>query len=485
MKRTLLALALFLISATASAQCTGVFPTNTVCGTTANGTPHAVPFASFTQSLTQYHFLIGNASNVAADTALGPDCTYGASGLICLRTNNILFGTFATQSTPTGTNNNCLQADSTGAVTGTGSACSSSGGTNIQAGNYTIATSDCGKLVVFTGTLSTITLPSPAGFSNGCAVTIINGNSTRGQKLSGFPDGTQGCSMGQGILWPKGSCEVVIYSSAWGTKRPQRKWMLSSTLNLFADSTNGNDSGGDCLALGAGACNTVSHAAQIFCSEILKNQQAVNITIPAATNQVENVTLCTYVTDEPLAQATAPVITNGVGITGGAIAPASGEAVISVNVSSPWTFNNIVFVTVNTSTTCIESDINSITYIGNAAFFTCGIAMQSLYNGKIELLGPITFKSAIQAVAATNAGGMFISSGFSITCAGIGSVSVWAQAQDNSYQNWVGTTFPGCGSVTGLKFGATNGGGIQTNSGGGAFFPGNVNGTPASPGWYN
>jgi len=47
--------------------------------------------------LTQYHFLIGDASNKAADTALGGDCTYTSSyGIVCTKTNNVPFGPFAT-----------------------------------------------------------------------------------------------------------------------------------------------------------------------------------------------------------------------------------------------------------------------------------------------------------------------------------------------------------------------------------------------------
>lgn len=49
MKKLLLALALFLIPAAASAQCTGIFPASTVCGVTAAGPsyPGPLPLSSF------------------------------------------------------------------------------------------------------------------------------------------------------------------------------------------------------------------------------------------------------------------------------------------------------------------------------------------------------------------------------------------------------------------------------------------------------
>lgn len=96
MKWILLALALFLFPAAASAQCTGVFPANTACGTTASGTPHAVPFNSFSKTLTLNHFFIGNASNIATDTALSGDCVYVSPSILCTKTNGVVFGYFAT-----------------------------------------------------------------------------------------------------------------------------------------------------------------------------------------------------------------------------------------------------------------------------------------------------------------------------------------------------------------------------------------------------
>jgi hypothetical protein len=52
-------------------------------------------------TLAQYHFFIGNASNVATDTALAGDCVYGASGIICTKTNNVAFATVATSGSAT------------------------------------------------------------------------------------------------------------------------------------------------------------------------------------------------------------------------------------------------------------------------------------------------------------------------------------------------------------------------------------------------
>jgi hypothetical protein len=54
--------------------------------------------------LTQFHFGIGNASNLLTDTALAGDCTYGASGIVCTKTNNIAFAPSATTDTTNAAN---------------------------------------------------------------------------------------------------------------------------------------------------------------------------------------------------------------------------------------------------------------------------------------------------------------------------------------------------------------------------------------------
>lgn len=113
------------------------------------------------KALAQYHFFIGNVSNVAVDTALSGDCVYGALGIICTKTNNVSFGYFATgtnlsnltgsltanlpligsggaigQGTRSGnttvfgttsgslTSGNCIKADASGNLVDAGAACS-------------------------------------------------------------------------------------------------------------------------------------------------------------------------------------------------------------------------------------------------------------------------------------------------------------------------------------------------------------------------
>ena len=90
---------------------------------------------------------------------------------------------------------------------------------NVQATNYTIATSDCGGAVIETGANQTITLPSPSGFAGGCVISIVNGNTTQPQILSGFPSLPENiCST---CLLPGLSIQIWNVNGTWTLLRTQ------------------------------------------------------------------------------------------------------------------------------------------------------------------------------------------------------------------------------------------------------------------------
>lgn len=82
MKKLLLVLALLLAPVAASAQCTGVFPANTVCGTVTQGPPHQVPLSPSMLPLPSGDIIVGNSSNVGQARALSGDCTLSNTGAI-------------------------------------------------------------------------------------------------------------------------------------------------------------------------------------------------------------------------------------------------------------------------------------------------------------------------------------------------------------------------------------------------------------------
>ena len=85
------------------------------------------------------------------------DCTASPFGILtCKKTNGTNFGTFATQNAPTGSTQ-CLQANASGTVSGTGAACGGGGGsgtvTSVAAG---CGTTTFGAAITTSGTLAAI-----------------------------------------------------------------------------------------------------------------------------------------------------------------------------------------------------------------------------------------------------------------------------------------------------------------------------------------
>jgi hypothetical protein len=131
-------------------------------------------------------------------------------------------------------------------------------GSNIQTVDYTVLSTDCNKTVqIGTGTtgLKTVTLPaSPSGFPGGCSITINNGDTGRGKKLSGVPAGAPS------ILWPGQTITFGVINGAWVNLHLPGRYKLGAAelFNMYVDNVSGND-GNDCLAPGAGACATLQH----------------------------------------------------------------------------------------------------------------------------------------------------------------------------------------------------------------------------------
>jgi hypothetical protein len=122
-------------------------------------------------------------------------------------------------------------------------------GLNLQAANYAITSTDCGKTVASGGGFFTVTLPAVAGFDPKCTVNVKNTDTYpggRGKQLIGFP-----ADLGP-ILWPLQSTTVKIINGAWATTHNPGRWKNPTTVIWHVDKTNGSNSN-DGLAAGAGA----------------------------------------------------------------------------------------------------------------------------------------------------------------------------------------------------------------------------------------
>jgi hypothetical protein len=126
MNRIVAALAALLLAWPASAQTIKTYDQFTAASSVASSDLIAVY-----QGANPLHKATG--SQVAA-MVLGlttGDCTYSTYAITCTKTGGVSFGTFATQSVPTGSTQ-CLQANSSGVVSGTAAPCGGSGSTGAN-----------------------------------------------------------------------------------------------------------------------------------------------------------------------------------------------------------------------------------------------------------------------------------------------------------------------------------------------------------------
>lgn len=355
---------------------------------------------------------------------------------------------------------------------------------NTQTSNYALVNTDCGKTVQLgTGTTGffSVTVPaSVSGFPSTCLITILNGDTTRAKRVVNDP----GCDAYH-FIWMGLTCEVGIVNGAWAVLQKPFRFSLTGALTLYANSASGTDGGTtDCLGAGASACATVTHAANIICDEFVVGSNQVSIQLPVGISQVENVTLCNYTRGSSIPGTNNPQVLGSAASPGSyGVVPASGIAVENVNVNTPWTLNG--FQALGTVID-VEADINSLIYIKNMILNQAPVALESIYGGKIEAIGPNTLTGPFSGAAViTSQGGQFLSQAFTMTCSSGFSVGVFAYATTGGLQEWSQAAFSGCGSVTGPRATAIFGGGIDTGGGGQSFFPGNSNGTVISPGWVN
>lgn len=444
MKKLLLALALLLVPAAASAQCNGVFPNNTACGniTGSSATPRPVPLSSF------------------------PAATPGGTNGQIQFNNSGLFGGFTMAG-------DCTVVTTTGVIT-----CNR---TNLQSGDYAITTTDCNKTISESGTLKTLTLPAVAGFTEGCLIRINNANSTRGQKLSGFPNAGQGCSLGQNILWPSGNCAVQVVNGAWATVVPQRRWKVPAALTIY--SNNGGSNTNDCLATGAAnACASTQYALYSACNEYdftgLETGQTI-LTVQldnADTNGVHY--SCRTQTG---AQGGGPIIIQGA---------ASSTVLSGVGTNAVGAFTNAIIqvrnITLQTTSNgaCIGAGLHSQIYILDAVTFgaCAGGHINADQQSDVYILNDYTVAGNAPFHFFVQNGGQILTQATVVaTLSGNVTVTAWAEAGQLGsliVPNW--TVNLNTFTVTGQRASINNFSlaftGLGTTACTNTYFPGNVNG---------
>lgn len=351
--------------------------------------------------------------------------------------------------------------------------------------NYTVLNTDKGKTLALGGsTLFSLTFGAASGYDSNFSVAVINEDTGRGKiiALNGIASF---------ILWPSQSIIIYAQNSAWKTLgRARWKPPASSTINFYADFTNGTDTIGatDGLATGAAAFKTVERAFLNAASEIDFNTESQTLIV---VNMADNTTDTTgmHVPVHAL-----------VGAQGGAAFKIKGgtNSIISttgVDAISAY-FGSVLYL----QNVTLRSDVNGLdalwgskVYLDGVTFGGGGIvpagghiAVQG--GAQIEQAGTVTF-AGNSAYGIFNSSGQYRTQGQSFAfSADAAFSSAFLFAIGPSYTSFGSTTINlNAHTITGTRFQISNGAYVATGTGAGSltYFPGSVAGTVTSGATYD
>lgn len=369
-----------------------------------------------------------------------------------------------------------------------------SGSTTIQTSNYTIATTDCAKTVrLGTGTTGffTATLPAAGGFTEGCTVTVQNGDgwTSRGKALSGFPTGF---SNGQNILWPLQAGTVQIVNGAWVTiYRPGRAKLPTGQVNFFSNYSNtGADASNDCLSAtisgATGPCQSAGHALYLACNEFdftgtdqLQTQMWVNM----AGNVTDQSPIHIACPSVPGGQGGAQLVLNGTG-PNSTLNTLGGDAIFA-GVNATLSVSNLTIGT--NSGDCVRSDYGGEIFFGSGnTFSVCASAHLEARNaGRIYLQSSYTVNGNATIHYKISNGGVIttdpVNQSITVTMGQNLTLSDWVIASQGGVLDVPNVTYTLAGhTVTAIRISQGSGSNVYTGLGNAAclntYFPGSVNG---------
>lgn len=363
--------------------------------------------------------------------------------------------------------------------------------------DYSASSSDCGGTIPLGGSAQfTLTIGAATGFSSPCVISVINidplpASGGRGKKMA-----INGITFPQVVLYPGSSFVLAKIGTEWVITGFPTRWRLpGTTVNIFTDYVNGNDTN-DGFAAGAGnAKKTVQACLGTIGTDFDFNGQAstqtkVECNPASGSTDLDGVHYSTHAF---------------VGAQGGAavlIKAASGTATISSTtndalgffVHSQLQIQNINLASVSASGCAINVSYGAeVQVLSGVTFGTVSNSghMCANDNGIIRIINGYTIAGNAAEHFVSQNGGKILQQGGAITVSG-GSQAfsfAFALASTSGLINASGITFSGMGSATGKRSEADNLGNIATSVGATAcqqtYFPGNANGTTSGGGQCN
>jgi hypothetical protein len=423
-------------------------------------------------------------------TVTGGDKGAGTINAAGLFVNGVAVQTAAGTVTSVGTG----QGLSGGPITTSGTLTTSAGVDanvlNARTSAYSLQTTDCGKtLSLGGGALYTLTVGAASGFPATCTVVVSNADTGRAKTMTingvSFPN--------LGFLWPLQTFTLKNENNVWTIVNPPGRWVLpgSTVFNVSPSGSNSND----CLGTTTGACLTINFTSALISQVVDAANQYLQIQLDCSgaptTYTASNRLKPAYGApsgNNPSANIN-PTLTGSTSTPSNCVLTSSGGATLQLIGNSVWNVQGISLANTDGSSPCLLIDQQSWLRYNAMIFNSCnGTSGNDIVvedQSGAEMAGNVTINNnAAMHVYSINQGTFVWSSGV-ITCNGALAITNFTGSSINSAQQWAGVTFSGCGSVTGNRYSATLGGGVNTNGGGATFFPGNAGGTATSPGWYN
>lgn len=163
------------------------------------------------------------------------------------------------------------------------------GATVSRTGAYTASTADCGTIQNLGGSgFYAVTVNAPSLYPDGCVIKFVNGSSSRGRAVAV-------ATLGTTRVFPNIVYTLIQNGGTWAQEQPVNVYVTSG-VTLYVNRTLGSDNPdvADCLATGAGACQTINTAISLLTTKIYSPAGAT-IQLDCDTSYPENVSLVGHV----------------------------------------------------------------------------------------------------------------------------------------------------------------------------------------------
>ena len=274
------------------------------------------------------------------------------------------------------------------------------------------------------------------------------------------------------------ACLLAGQAFAGATLPPNPRQRLSATLSYTVAHSTGNDAN-SCLSF-ATACKTIQGAVNLAYSKLDTAGNTVNILLSVPQGPYTETTTI----NGPMVGGGTLVITT---ITGGpALVTTTSANAFTVNGGASVQFKNLQISTITSGAGIIANNGSTVT-IGSGMVFGNVVAamLDSRSYSNIVLSSGYTISgNATSAIHADGMGSLLLDNQV-ITCTGSPAFSAYFVGVGTGYVEAIGTTFSGCGTVTGLRFLVNNNGALRTDNGSLTFFPGDTQGYTVKGGAFD